>query len=127
MNEHMFPDAHADGVEERVEDHWDLGYPLPMPKFHRACPRCVAADRRMAVERLVVKDWKFHQRNTKSKHPYRVDVRLKCVDCSIVYIFGVRVPEAYWRKGYAVHRSGGWINWREGKRLLAEAGFFEED
>jgi hypothetical protein len=107
---HLFPDAHAEGVAERVARAWDLSWPLPIPKDQRC--HCGGL--------LVCKDWKFHRRTTGTAHPWRCDVKLKCIDCSVVPIYGVVVP-----KEMTPIRRGEWISWREGKEILADAGFFE--
>lgn len=129
--EQLFPDAHTDGIDERVEAHWDLDWPLPVPRFPRVCP-CAIGGSYPPAETLVVKDWKLHQRtDSGTTHPWRCDVRLKCVRCSLVQIYGVRIPRAYYEAAHAAlprrhHTSRpSWISWREGKALLAEAGFFE--
>jgi hypothetical protein len=69
---------------------------------------------------MVLKDWKFHRRTTSTAHPWRCDVKLKCIDCSVVPIYGVVVP-----KEMTPIRRGEWISWREGREILADAGFFE--
>lgn len=124
----LFPDHHAADVAERVEAHWDLRYLLPMPTFPRLC--VCAIGNPFPTQTLVVKDWKFHDRNrTGTAHPWRCDVRLKCVACSLVLTYGVRVPADYHARALKQLPRGGrdWISWREGRRLLAEAGYFEEE
>lgn len=125
MSRHnLFPDAHKDGQETRLARAWTLDYPLPVPARHRPlrCPCCGIGD-------LVLKDWKFHTRQrTGSKAPWRCDVRMKCMTCGHVPIFGVPVTEAYHstateRGAFAHNRQ--WISWREGKRVLSEAGYFD--
>lgn len=111
MREALFPDAHASGVEERVAKVWDLSYPLPVPRIQPVC---------LCGGVLVLKDWKFHERGkTGSAHPWRCDVRLKCVGCSVVTIYGVVIPKGMKRP------QDGWISWREGREILSRAGFFE--
>lgn len=127
----MFPDAFAEGVDKRVAYYWDLTGPLPLPRFRRYCPRCnIARDFLFREdESLVVKDWKFHERRSSgTSQPYRVDVRLKCVRCSLVLSFGVRVSADYYRANSRtlVHHNG-WISWRAGKALLKKAGYFERE
>lgn len=122
MNEHLFPDAHTDGLVDRIEGHWDLDWPLPVPRFDPGCGYCGYA--------MVLKDWKFHLRSTGSKSPWRCDVRLKCLGCGCVPIYGVAVPGAYYEAAALLlgqRRMGSWINWREGKQVLSDAGFFGEE
>lgn len=110
MDRHgLFPDAHAEGVADRVAAHWDLSWPLPVPARQ---PHCKCGGQQ------VLKDWKFHNRaKTGSAHPWRCDVRLKCVDCSLVDIYGVVVPKEM------KPPKDGWITWREGKQMLEAGGF----
>jgi hypothetical protein len=106
----LFPNAHSEGMAERVASVWDLSWPLPVPHRQSFC-QCGAA--------MVLKDWKFHVRaTTGSSHPWRCDVRLKCVGCSVVTIHGVVVPKEMKRP------KDGWISWREGHDLLERAGYF---
>lgn len=122
--EALFPDAHRQGMATRIAQAWDLSWPLPIPRFAMRCPRCCFPE-----APLVIKDWKFHVRkDTGSKAPWRVDVRLKCMDCSIVLIFGVALDETTYeaaRRAIPASLFRGWIHWREGKRVLAKAGFFD--
>lgn len=115
----LFPDAHRAGLDDRVAEAWDLDWPLPVPRFDPVCANC--------HERLVLKGWKFHVRNTGSKSPYRCDVRLKCIGCSVVPIYGVPVSKAMYDAAAARNRraTSSWIEWRTGKAWLAEAGFFD--
>lgn len=109
----LFPDAHAIGVEERVAKFWELGWPLPVPKWQPSCAGCTGL--------MVLKDWKFHNRaRTGSTAPWRCDARLKCIECSVVTTHGVLVPKAM-----TPIREGEWITWREGRDILARARFFE--
>lgn len=127
----LFPDAHAEGRDDRIAACWNLDYPLPIPRGAgmRLCPGCSAGNP-FPQPSLVVKDWKFFTRDkVGSKVPFRCDVRLKCVTCSLVLIYGVVIPEEMYEAAKAAippGRLSAWIHWREGKRLLAEAGFFEE-
>lgn len=119
MRQMLFPDAHQDGQEGRAASAWCLDYPLPVPARHRPlrCPCCGIGD-------MVLKDWKFHERRrTGSRSPHRCDVRLKCMTCGHVPIFGLVVPAAYYT---AAPTKGTWISWRDGKQILTKAGYFEE-
>lgn len=113
----LFPDAHRDGQDARIAAAWCLDYPLPVPARHRPlrCPVC-------GLGQMVLKDWRFHKvTQGGSKSPWRCDVRLKCLSCSYVPIFGITIPQA-------LHDSApkaGWIGWREGKAILAQAGYFD--
>lgn len=91
---------------------WDTSGLLPVPRRRLGCPFC-GGD-------LAVKDWKFHQRsNVGSKSPWRCDVRLKCMTCGHVPMFGVLVSEDMFKKG--VGRFGrSWIHWRTGQEALRE-------
>lgn len=115
----LFPDHHAEGRDDRVRRMWCLDYPLPMPADDRLveCPVCRGA--------AVVKAWRFHARATGSASPYRCDVRTKCVDCSLVLDYGVAVPEHMYRAaaktaGVGVGR---WVEWRQGRTALVDAGY----
>lgn len=122
----MFPDAFSEGVDERVTAQWDLSGPLPIPRFPRYCPRCCIGTVYLYSddETLVVKDWRFHERRTSgSPEPWRCDVRMKCVRCSLVLSFGVKVPKPM--HAAAPHKN--WIGYREGKALLKQAGYFERE
>jgi hypothetical protein len=112
MREQLFPDVHAADVSARVALFWDLDWPLPVTREQQLCAGCAFA--------LILKDWKFHRRTTDTAHPWRCDVRLKCTGCSEVRIYGVVVP-----KEMTPIRRGEWISWREGREILADAGFFE--
>lgn len=107
----MFPDEFEEGVDERVTDHWDLDWPLPVPRHPRVCPHCGSP--------MVLKDWKFHTRDTGTTHPWRCDVRMKCIGCSFVPMYGVRIPQHMYDQAPRT----GWINWRAGKKILAAGGF----
>lgn len=116
----LFPDAHAEGRDERVRRLWCLDYPLPMPNDDRLveCPCCRGP--------MIVKAWRFHTRaSTGSPAPYRCDVRTKCTGCSLVLDYGVAVPEAMYRAaaktaGVGVGR---WVEWRQGRAALVDAGY----
>lgn len=114
----LFPDAHAEGIDHRVAEHWDLDWPLPVPR--RGSPYCP-----VCKGRLVLKDWRFHKRRTGGANPFRCDVRLKCISCSYVPIFGVPVPRPVYEAATDGQMRPGWIGWREGKQKLAEAGYFD--
>lgn len=119
MSRHeLFPDAHRAGQDRRVEQAWDLRWPLPVPRFDLICSTC--------HERLVLKGWKFHKRTTGSKAPWRCDVRLKCIGCSVVPIYGVPISQEMFDAAVARNRrsTSSWIEWRDGKAWLTEAGFF---
>lgn len=120
MRAKIFPDAHRDGQDARIAQMWDLSWPLPVPHVMPSCPGCV-----FPPGRMVVKDWKFHRQRTGSKAPWRCDVRLKCIDCSLVTIYGIAIPEAMWQTAQDTFaKTNQWINWRQGKQILTEAGFF---
>lgn len=125
--EALFPDAWTDGKDERIAEHWDLSYPLPVPRVVPLCPMCGPFTR--GGGRLVLKDWKFHKRTrTGSKFPWRCDVRLKCVDCSYVPIYGIAIPQQMWEHAYAHYcQVNQWISWRKGKQVLIDAGYLEGD
>lgn len=118
----LFPDAWAEGRDDRVRVAWCLDYPLPMPAKPLVCP--------VEGGRLAVKDWKFHKReNVGSAAPWRCDVRMKCMRCGYVPQFGVAVPRAMYETAhgrFGLRASRTWLHWREGKRVLADAGYFEE-
>lgn len=121
--ESLFPGHWSEGRAERTEGMWDLSYPLPVPRFRPTCPICDSFP-------LMVKDWKFHTRvRTGSSSPWRCDVRMKCPGCSYVGAFGLAVGEDYYQPASAIHtpRLGRSYSWREGRRLLSEAGYFDRE
>lgn len=126
----LFPDAHSEGRDDRVAACWDLDWPLPIPRAPLLLCPCCSVGNPFPTPTLVLKDWKFHSRSdVGSKQPWRCDVRLKCVGCSAVLTYGVAVPRQTYDKARAAMPPGrlsSWLHWREGKQLLAEAGFFEE-
>lgn len=118
MRERLFPDGWAEGRDDRVAIAWDLSRILPVPKIEMACPVCTYP--------MALKDWKFHERTRSgSKAPHRCDVRLKCMGCGYVPIFGVPVSQPYFDRG-SEEFGRGWITWRQGKAALAKAGFFDD-
>lgn len=115
----LFPDAHTEGLDDRVARSWDLSWVLPLPRFSAPCAFC--------GDEYVLKGWKFHLRQTGTKRPWRCDVRLKCLGCGHVPIFGVPLTEKQYEVGTAANRNSrsGWIEWRQGQRILREAGYFD--
>lgn len=74
---------------DRIDRKWDFSYRVPFPKWDVVCPQ--GCD-----DTPLLKQWRFFKRtNTKSKNPYRCDVKFKCVCCSEVFDFGVVVTEDY--------------------------------
>lgn len=71
----------------------------------------------------MLKDWLLHERNGK-RDRFRCDVRMKCAACSLVTLYGIRLPEQNYRAGRGRFHKGGWISWRDGKAALDEEGFF---
>lgn len=117
----LFPESWREGQQQRLDAMWDLSNPLPVPRFQPRCPVC-------ACFPLMIKDWKFHTRvRTGSASPWRCDVRMKCPGCSYVAAFGIAVPEQYYQATSAIHtpRLGRYVSWREGRRLLTEAGYLD--
>lgn len=117
----LFPDAWQTGRAARAVDKWDLTFPLPVPRFRPVCQAC-------AEFPLMIKDWKFHMRDrTGSETPWRCDVRMKCPACAYVVSFGVVVTEDYYQQVSSLFtpRLGRYVSWREGKRVLARAGYFD--
>lgn len=112
----LFPDAYAEGAAERSATFWDTSWPLPVPRWEPSCVLC--------GERLILKDWRWHKRETGSRSPWRCDVRLKCVGCGWVPQCGVLVTEVEWRAAERARLVGRWVSWREGKGLLDDAGLF---
>lgn len=114
----LFPDGHADGMQQRVRAFWNLDYPLPTPHEPIVC-KCGGV--------MVCKQWWFHDRTkTGTSDPWRCDVQTKCIDCSAVTVHGVAVPESMWRKRPRPNPPRDkWIYWRQAKAVLTKAGFFD--
>lgn len=113
--ESLFPDAHREGLQERVEAFWNLDFILPTPRAEVRCS-CGGV--------FVLKDWLLHERTGKADR-FRCDVRTKCVSCSLVGLYGVRLSEAGYRRAKRRFHKGGWISWRDGRTALSQEGFFD--
>jgi len=114
VNENYFADYYSEGADIRVGTFWNLDYGLPVPRKMPSCPVCGG--------RMIIKDWRHHQRD-KTSSPYRIDVGSKCVDCSAVIVFGVRVDAKTFN---SKRTQRGYTDWRTGKAILAGQGFFDE-
>jgi hypothetical protein len=118
----LFPDAWSEGRDERLNQTWDLSYPLPVPRVPLACPTCGDYE-------LMLKDWTFHMHVHSGSHqPWRCDVRMKCPGCAVVLSFGTPVTEDYYQAipNLRTQRMGRYFSWRDGKQALDEAGYFDE-
>lgn len=113
--ERLFPDAHRDGLEERVAAFWNLDFVLPTPRVEISC---------LCGGVFVLKDWLLHERKGKPK-PFRCDVRTKCVGCSEVRLYGVWLPEGAYLRAKTLFPRSAWISWREGREALSGEGFFD--
>jgi hypothetical protein len=119
----LFPDAWRAEQRQRLDEAWDFGYPLPVPRQELDCPVCHGFP-------LMLKDWRFHIRvHTGSDSPWRCDVRMKCPGCSFVAAFGLPVSQDYYQARSSLHspRRGRSFSWRQGRRVLAEAGYVDSD
>lgn len=86
--------------------------PVPVPRFKPACPVCRG-------DRVLLRTWHWYERGVTAR--YRCDVSFKCLKCSAV-----------WTHGLALNRSqrranGKWVEWREGRQLLLDAGVIDDD
>lgn len=115
----LFPDHYAEGRDQRVDLHWDLRWPAPVPREIPPCPVCPDG-------RAVAKDWRFHSVAVAgSPRPWRCDVRFKCVDCSAVWQHGVAIPEAMYRHGMSRFGENRTASWRKIREWLEAAGYFD--
>jgi len=90
---------------DRVRRNWDIEKPLPRPRFTPRCGTCGSTD-------IQVVQYHFFLR-PESVHLYRCDVKMKCRDCSMVWIHGIAVPNSVFeRHGETVY------NTRQIRKLL---------
>ena len=74
-----------DEVDARVAEHWEWVHGVPFARF---TPECLCGSKEW-----IYRSWRWHQRPS-PRRPYRVDVRMKCTQCSLATMpFGVVVPE----------------------------------
>lgn len=100
----MWPDEHPDALS-RVQAHWDLSGPFPVPRFTPVCSQD-------APHPTVIRGCIFHQRSG----GYRCDVMFKCVDCSNTIAFGVVIDKEMWHRATtAKFIPGKFHNWRDMK------------
>jgi hypothetical protein len=88
---------------------WDLDADLPVPRpGWMRCPVCASGD-------LLIREWRIGPRVPAERHQlsHRVDVSLKCLDCSAVWWHGLAVDSAIARRfgwgGVAVRV----VEWRD--------------
>jgi len=73
-------------VHENVAKAWYLGERFPVPKFNPKCPAC---DSRAALIRM----YRFFMRGGPATTPYRCDVYMKCLDCGVIWTYGVVISK----------------------------------
>lgn len=102
----VFPDHYRDGQQDRITAHWNLDHRLPVPRKPIVCGQCGGP--------MVLKQWWFHDRTkTGTSDPYRCSMEAKCVACSWVAVYGVRIPaatgQAHPDRGRAAVTAAVWI------------------
>ncbi len=104
----------ANEVLRATSEYWDLSGPLPVPWWHvqLSCPVC-------GYSTTTIRWWQTHSRPD-SVVRHRVDVSMKCCRCAAIWMHGVAVPDAWWRKWG--HPKPGHIPRDKGRRMLEEAG-----
>lgn len=79
-----------DEVRRRVGEAWILGERFPVPKFTPTCPGCCS-------DRVIFRRMRFFKVGGPATTPYRCDVYAKCSSCSLVFTYGLVIPEAMWK------------------------------
>lgn len=112
----LFPDAWKSGQEQRVAETWSFDYPLPVPQRPLVCP---------CGGQRVIRTWRFFLRAAGgSTAPWRCDVSMKCVACSLVTTHGVAIPREVYAAAHTAGVTDGTVEWRRGRRVLDQHGFF---
>jgi len=73
-------------VHENVRRMWHMGERFPVPKFIPSCPCCSSVD-------VILRYFRFFKRGGHATYPFRCDVHMKCATCSVVWAYGVVIPE----------------------------------
>lgn len=121
---HLFMPLTKDEVRERVEARWDLSGFFPRPRWDVLCPCCRS-------DEVHLRSVRFSQRSpdAKSPHSRRCDVFYKCTCCSLVFHFGIPIPERMWeeKQGDQRYRRKDNYHWREMIAALEDQGELRED
>lgn len=104
-------------VHKRVSLRWDVSGRFPMPKRDLSCPYCGSGE-------VIYSQCYFHARQG-SPPPtiYRADVQCKCTDCSMVFVFGVVIPDRMFHANVPPEDTWKQYSRREIRQIL---GFDEE-
>lgn len=79
--------------------------PIPLPLWDMQCPCC-------RDEKVIIRDVQFHTRDG-SPSKYRCLVKMKCTNCSHVFLFGVVIPQSMFDKYGPSH-----FTYHEIKRMI---------
>lgn len=97
---------------DKVSERWDLTGLLPIPKWNLKCDQCGKTHEDGAIQ---LRSWSFAVVPWgKSKNTHRCDVSFKCRECSLIFYYGVVIPDSMAQKHYVKT----YYRWREGYELL---------